>query len=136
MIIPKHKKLILFDGVCNLCNTSIQYIIKHDKNDLFRFTPLQGEIGQQLISAYKIDPAKTDSIILYSETKGLKIKSTAALYIAFHLGFPINLTTIFLIIPPFIRNWAYDYIAKNRYKWYGKKNACMIPSVELKEKFL
>lgn len=136
MIIPKHKKLILFDGICNLCNASVQYIIKHDKNDVFRFTPLQSEIGQQLISIYKIDTTKTDSILLYSETKGLKIKSTAALYIALHLGFPFNLMTIFFVIPSFIRNWIYDYVAKNRYKWFGKKSMCMLPTKDLEEKFI
>lgn len=136
MIIPKNKKLILFDGVCNLCNTSIQYIIKRDKKNTFIFTPLQSEIGCQLIKAYKIDPIHTDSILFYSETKGIKNKSTAILYIAYHLGFPNNLMTFFFIIPNFIRNWIYDYIAKNRYKWYGKKESCMIPTPELENKFI
>ncbi|MEH6535998.1 MAG: thiol-disulfide oxidoreductase DCC family protein [Psychroserpens sp.] len=135
-ILPKHKKLILFDGVCNLCNSSIQYVIKHDKKDIFRFTALQSDIGKQIIDKYDIDPSKTDSILLYSEAKGLKVKSSAALAIASHLGFPKNLLTVFYIVPPFIRNWIYDYIAKNRYKWYGKKEECMIPTPELKSKFL
>lgn len=134
--LPKHKQLILFDGVCNLCNRSVQCVIKHDKNNRFMFAPLQGEFGQQIISKYNIDTAKTDSIILYSEQKGLKVKSTAALYIAKDLGFPSALLAIFLIVPAFIRNWVYDFIAKNRYKWYGKKEACMIPTPELKSKFL
>lgn len=100
------------------------------------FAPLQGQTGQDIISRYNIDTAKTDSILLYSEDKGLKVKSTAALYIAKDLGFPSALLTIFLIVPAFIRNWVYDFIAKNRYKWYGKKEACMIPTPELKSKFL
>ncbi len=134
--LPKHKQLILFDGVCNLCNSSVNYVIKHDKNDVFRFAPLQGETGIAIIEKFNLDTSQTDSILLYSEDKGLKIKSSAALAIASKLGFPRNLLTIFYIIPTFIRNWVYDYIAKNRYKWYGKKNACMIPTPELKEKFL
>jgi predicted DCC family thiol-disulfide oxidoreductase YuxK len=136
MQLPKHKQLILFDGVCNLCNSSVNYVIKHDKNDVFRFAPLQSEVGSQIIAKYNLDTSQTDSILLYSEDKGLKIKSSAALAIASKLGFPRNLLAIFYIIPTFIRNWVYDYIAKNRYKWYGKKNACMIPTPELQEKFL
>ncbi|MCL4153212.1 UNVERIFIED_CONTAM: hypothetical protein GTU68_066567, partial [Idotea baltica] len=110
------KKLILFDGVCNLCNHTVQYVIKHDKKDVFRFAALQSEVGEQIIQKYNIDTSKTDSILLYSNKNGLKIKSTAALYIAKHLGFPNSIMVIFLIIPAFIRNWVYNYIAKNRYK--------------------
>lgn len=134
--LPKNKQLILFDGVCNLCNASVQYVIKHDKNNAFIFAPLQGETGQLIIEKYKIDPSKTDSILLYNQEKGVVHKSTAALKISSKLGFPTNLLSGFLIIPAFIRNWVYDYIAKNRYKWYGKQNACMIPTDSLKSKFL
>ncbi|MFD2823502.1 thiol-disulfide oxidoreductase DCC family protein [Lacinutrix iliipiscaria] len=134
--LPKHKKLILFDGVCNLCNSTVQYVIKHDKKDVFRFAALQSDVGKDIIQKYNIDTSKTDSILLYSNENGLKIKSTAALHIAKHLGFPNNMMVVFLIIPAFIRNWVYNYIAKNRYKWYGKREACMIPTPELRAKFL
>ena len=134
--IPKNKKLILFDGVCNLCNNSVQYVIKHDKKNQFMFTALQSDVGKKIIEAYNIDTKKTDSILLYSPEKGIDYKSTAALKIASKLGLPINLMGVFFIIPPFIRNWVYDFIAKNRYKWYGKKDACMIPTPELKSRFL
>ncbi|MEN3324205.1 DCC1-like thiol-disulfide oxidoreductase family protein [Mariniflexile soesokkakense] len=134
--LPNHKKLILFDGVCNLCNTSVQYVIKHDNKNIFMFTPLQSKVGQQIIKKYQIDTNKVDSILLYTPEKGIDYKSTAALKIASHLGFPQSLITVFFIIPPFIRNWVYDYIAKNRYKWYGKKESCWIPTPELKSKFL
>lgn len=134
--ILKHKQLILFDGVCNLCNSSINYVIKHDKRDVFMFAPLQSVVGNEIIQKFNLNTSETDSILLYSEVKGLKIKSSAALAIASKLGFPRNLMTIFYIIPPFIRNWVYDYIAKNRYKWYGKKHACMTPTPELKKKFI
>ena len=134
--VPANKKLILFDGVCNLCNSSVQYAIKHDKNNLFLFTALQSNIGQNIIEHYNIDTSKIDSILLYTPEKGIHYKSTAALKVAWKLGFPINLLAIFLIVPNFIRNWVYDFIAKNRYKWYGKKEACIIPTPELKSKFL
>lgn len=131
-----NKYLILFDGVCNLCDASVQYVIKHDKNDLFRYATLQSEVGQTIIKEFDLGAGKMDSILLYSPKKGISYKSTAALKIASKLGFPRNLMIVFLIIPAFIRNWVYDYIAKNRYQWYGKKDECMIPTKELKSKFL
>ena len=131
-----NKQLILFDGVCNLCNSSVQFVIKRDKKDKFRYAALQSEIGQEIIEKFKIDTSKTDSIILYSNNKGISYKSTAAFKIASKLGFPTNILSLFLIIPAIIRNVVYDYIAKNRYKWYGKKDHCMIPTPELKSKFL
>jgi predicted DCC family thiol-disulfide oxidoreductase YuxK len=135
-LIPKDKKLILFDGICNLCNTSVQYVIKHDDKDVFFFAPLQSETGKKIINHYNIDTSKIDSILLYSEDNGLAYKSTAALKIASKLGFPLHLLIVFFIVPTFIRNVVYDYIAKNRYKWFGKREECMIPTKKLKEKFL
>ncbi|MFD1613912.1 thiol-disulfide oxidoreductase DCC family protein [Gelatiniphilus marinus] len=134
--LPKNKKLILFDGVCNLCNSSVKFIIKHDKKNLFVFTALQSDAGKEIIETYNIDTKKTDSILLYTAKKGIDYKSTAALKIASNLRFPINLMSVFFIVPPFIRHWVYNYIAKNRYKWYGKKDSCMIPTPELKNRFL
>jgi predicted DCC family thiol-disulfide oxidoreductase YuxK len=129
------KKIILFDGVCNLCNSSVTFVIQRDKKDLFRFAALQEPAGQLLIEKHQIDIAKTDSIILIDGDKAY-VKSTAALKVARHLGGAYPLLYGFMIIPNFIRNWVYDYVAKNRYKWYGKKESCMIPTPELKSKFL
>ena len=134
--LPNDKKLILFDGVCNLCNASVQYVIKHDKKNLFLFTPLQSDTGKQIIHAYNIDTSKTDSILLYTPEKGIYYKSTAALKIATNLKFPINLMAGFFIVPTSIRDLLYNYIAKNRYNWFGKRESCMIPTPELKSKFL
>lgn len=128
-------KIILFDGVCNLCNSSINFIIKKDPKNVFKFTALQSEIGQQYIETFNIDPSKTDSIILIDGDKHY-IKSSAALTIAKSLKGGYPLLYGFMVVPRFIRNWVYDYIAKNRYQWYGKKESCMIPTPELKSKFL
>ncbi|WP_299096666.1 thiol-disulfide oxidoreductase DCC family protein [Winogradskyella sp.] len=133
----KNKQLILFDGVCNLCNSSVLYVIKRDYENKFLFAPLQSNIAKSITSEYKIDTNKVDSILLYNPKKQkVYSKSTAALQVAKQLNFPTKLMAIFLVTPAFIRNWAYDYVAKNRYKWYGKKEACMIPTPELKAKFL
>lgn len=135
--VSKDKQLILFDGVCNLCNSSVLYVITRDKKNRFLFAPLQSEIGAQLINEFNIDTVKTDSILLYDPNKHkIYIKSTAALYIARQLSFPTILLSVFIVIPTPIRNWVYNYIAKNRYKWFGRKDACMIPTPELQAKFI
>jgi predicted DCC family thiol-disulfide oxidoreductase YuxK len=131
-----NKPIVLFDGVCNLCNSSVKYIIKHDKLGRFVFAPLQSKTGQYIVEKFKIDTSKTDSVMLYTLKQGVLLKSTAALYIALGLGFPNSIVGVFFIIPPFIRNWIYDYIARNRYRWFGKKNSCMVPSQEIKDRFL
>ncbi len=136
-IVPKDKQLILFDGVCNLCNSSVLFVIKRDKKDRFLFAPLQSDIGKAIIKKFNIDTEQTDSILLYNSTKdSLTYKSTAALLVAKQLRFPTNILAVFLVVPAFIRNWVYTFIAKNRYKWYGKKESCMIPTPELKAKFI
>lgn len=129
------KKIILFDGVCNLCNGAITFIIQRDKKDIFRYAPLQSEIGKELAAKHHIDLDKVDSIILVTEDKAYS-KSTAALRIAKQLSAGWPLLAIFLILPRFLRDAVYDFIAHNRYKWFGKKEACMIPTPELKSKFL
>lgn len=135
--VPNNKQVILFDGVCNLCNSSVLFIIKRDKKDLFLFAPLQSSIGKSIIKEYNIDTEKIDSILLYQPIQNkLFYKSTAALKIAKTLSFPINIIQIFFIIPTVMRDWIYDFIAKNRYRWFGKKEACMIPTPELKARFL
>tara|TARA_R110002051_G_scaffold51268_4_gene98386 strand:- start:45423 stop:45845 length:423 start_codon:yes stop_codon:yes gene_type:complete len=135
--VPKDKLLILFDGVCNLCNSSVLYVIKRDKKNRFLFAPLQSEIGVSVLNEFKIDTSKTDSILLYNPiNNSITYKSTAALHISKYLGFPTNLMTVFFIVPTFIRNWVYNFVAKNRYKWYGKKESCMVPTAELKSRFL
>ena len=127
--------IILFDGVCNLCNGAIRFIIKHDPNEHFKFASLQGKTGKHLLNVHNIDPVKIDSIILIESEKAYT-KSTAALRIAKYLnkGYPIFYG--FMIFPRVIRNAVYDFIARNRYKWFGKKNSCMMPTPELKSRFL
>lgn len=134
--LPHDKQIILFDGLCNLCNTAVNFVIVRDKSDLFRFVALQSELGQEITTYIGIDTRKTDSIILYIPQKAYYYKSQAALKIAVHLGGLFPLTAIFQLVPDFISDWIYDYVAKNRYRWFGKKDSCMIPTPELSNKFL
>lgn len=132
----KAYKIILFDGVCNLCNGAVQFVIKRDKKNLFRFAALQSEVGKRLISERNIDTGAIDSIILIEPGVAYYTKSTAALKIAEDLKGIWSLSSIFLWLPESLRNIVYDFIAKNRYKWYGKKDQCMVPTPELRDKFL
>ncbi|WP_297805565.1 DCC1-like thiol-disulfide oxidoreductase family protein [uncultured Polaribacter sp.] len=134
--IPKNKKIILFDGICNLCNDVVLKVIKYDKKNIFLFSSLQSKIGKEITDHLGIDISKIDSIILYEPDISYDIKSTAALKILQDFSGIWNLFSILLLLPEGFRNLIYDYIAKNRYKWFGKKEKCMIPSSELKEKFL
>ncbi|MBS7253831.1 thiol-disulfide oxidoreductase DCC family protein [Flavobacterium branchiicola] len=134
--LPENKKIILFDGVCNLCDSAVQFIIKHDKKDLFRFVSLQSDFGKEICNYIGVDQSKIDSIILYNPGVAYYYKSSAVIEIAEDLGGIYSLLSIFEIFPEKLRNIIYDFIAKNRYKWYGKKESCMIPTPELKAKFL
>ncbi len=134
--IPKNKKLILFDGICNLCNNAVTKVISNDTNNIFIFAALQSEAGKEIINHLKIDVSKIDSIILYEPSISYDIKSTAALKIMNDFGGIWKLSQLFWVFPESFRNFIYDYIAKNRYKWFGKKESCMIPTPELKAKFL
>jgi len=130
------KKVVLFDGVCNLCNGAVNFIIKRDKNDMFRYASLQSEIGQALAKEVGVDASKLDTILLIEPAVAYYHKSTAALQIARQLSGGYSLLSIFLIFPKFLRDWIYDIIAKNRYKWFGKKESCAVPSPRLKALFV
>ncbi len=127
--------IVLFDGVCNFCNSSVNFIIERDAEGFFKFAPIQTEIGQKLLEEYKIDKAKTDSIILV-ENGDAYIHSTAALRISRKLGGIWSLLYVFIILPKFIRDFFYKLFAKYRYKLFGKKDECMIPTPEIRQRFL
>ncbi|MDE3248601.1 MAG: thiol-disulfide oxidoreductase DCC family protein [Bacteroidota bacterium] len=128
-------KLILFDGVCNLCNRSVQFVIRHDPNARFHFASLQSATGQEVFTAFGLADQQLDSFVLLDNGKAYT-QSTAALRVSAHLAGAWKLLYAFLIVPPFIRNAVYRWIARNRYQWFGKRDACMIPSPELSQRFL
>ena len=134
--ISENKKIILFDGVCNLCNSAVNYVIENDPNDVFRFASLQSDAGIHLMEERGIDPDAIDSIILIEPGIAYYKKSTAALEISKDLSGSISYLRFFSVLPESFRDVVYDFIANHRYKWFGKKDACMIPTPELKAKFL
>lgn len=126
--------IVLFDGECNFCDRSVQFIIKRDKEAVFKFTSLQSDVGQEITRKYQV-PGHIDSIILVRDDK-YYVKSAAALQISKHLSGGWKLLFIFSIVPKPIRDYFYDILAKNRYKWFGKNDRCMIPSPEIRNRFL
>jgi len=130
-----NKTILLFDGYCNLCQSSVQFILRHEKKSELYFTSLQSEIGTQLLKQYGINPHEVDSLVLIENNKAF-IKSSAALRVSKYLKGLYPLGFGFIIIPKFILNIVYDFIAKNRYKWYGKTESCMMPDEDLLKRFL
>ena len=126
--------VILFDGLCNLCSGTVQFIIKHDTKRQFRFASLQSPFGQAVLQQFGLPATELNSFILL-ENNQIYSKSTGALRVTKKLDGLFKLLYVFIIIPPFIRNGVYNYVAKNRYKWLGKKDACWIPTPELRKLF-
>jgi predicted DCC family thiol-disulfide oxidoreductase YuxK len=129
------KAVVLFDGHCNLCNGSVQFIILRDKKGYFNFCSLQSEAGQALLEKHQLSKTELNSLVLIENEKAYR-QSTAALRIAKKLDGAWPLFYGFIIVPPFIRNFFYNLIAKNRYKLFGKKDECMLPRPEWRERFL
>lgn len=128
------KNIILFDGVCNFCSQSVQFIIKRDPTHVFHFASLQSDVGRKLIKEYGL-VENINSVVYITGGKAYE-KSDAALQICRSLSGLWKIFYIFYIVPKPIRNIVYDYVAKNRYKWFGKTDSCMIPSPDIKSRFL
>ena len=127
--------VILFDGVCNFCNSSINFIISQDKKKVFRFAALQSEAGKELLEKYDLPEGYLESFILIDNGKAY-ISSSAGLKLYNKLPWHWKWLQIFWIVPRFIRDGVYSIIARNRYKWFGKKDSCMIPSPDMRSRFL
>ena len=127
--------IILFDGVCNFCNGSVNFIIKRNSKTPILFAALQSEAGQRLLREYKLPVNKMESIVFIEQGKAY-MQSTAALRICRYLRGLWPLCYGFIIVPKFIRDGIYNWIAKNRYKWFGIRKECMIPTPEMKTRFL
>ncbi|KEZ47796.1 thiol-disulfide oxidoreductase DCC family protein [Metabacillus indicus] len=130
-----HNKILLFDGVCNFCDGTVQFVLKHDKKEVFSFASLQSEAGQSLLRKHGLPLEDYDSFVYLDEGK-VHTKSTAALRVLKELGGIYRALYLLIAIPKPIRDAVYMMIAKNRYKWFGKKDACTLPSKDVRKRFL
>ena len=131
----KEQPIILFDGVCNFCSGAVNFIIKQDKKKIFRFAALQSDAGQKLLEHFQLPKEKFDSFLLIEDGKFYQ-SSTAGLKLYKKLPWYWKWTQVFWIVPKPLRDAVYNLIAKNRYKWFGKKEECMIPTPDLRNRFL
>lgn len=134
----KLNRIVFFDGVCNLCNAAIHFIIRNDRKNLFKFASLQSEASKRIMKKYGIKSASADipDTLVYFENGKPYFKSTAALKIARGLRFPFFLLYLFIFIPSPLRNLVYDFISKKRYRWFGKREECMVQDAGLKDRFI
>ncbi|MEH7095642.1 thiol-disulfide oxidoreductase DCC family protein [Neobacillus vireti] len=128
------KRIILFDGECNLCNSSVQFILKRDHSGKFKFISLQSSIGQDLLKKHGL--ARNVNSFVLIENEKLYLRSDAALRVCRQLNGLWKLFTFFLIVPPFVRDFVYDFVAANRYKWFGRNERCLLPSSKWIDRFL
>jgi predicted DCC family thiol-disulfide oxidoreductase YuxK len=131
----ENSNILLFDGVCNLCNASVIFVIKHDQQKVIKFASLQSNKGKELLASHQFSQNSLNSFV-YLRNNAILLKSTAALYLAKDLAGLWQLFFAFIIIPRPIRDFVYSIIANNRYRWFGKSESCMIPSEDFKDRFL
>ncbi|MGM7722590.1 thiol-disulfide oxidoreductase DCC family protein [Metabacillus sp. Hm71] len=129
------ERILLFDGVCHFCNHSVQFVIRHDKQGKFKFAALQSPIGQELLKKHNLPLHDFDSFVLIKNNTCYQ-KSTAAIQVCKEFGWLWTLCSLFIIVPKPLRDALYNFVAKNRYKWFGKSDQCMIPSPEVRKRFL
>jgi predicted DCC family thiol-disulfide oxidoreductase YuxK len=130
-----HDHIVLFDGVCNLCNGFVQFIIRNDKRERFHFGALQSAEAFELLKGSSIRPSDLDTVIYLRKGKALT-RSTAALQILKELGGAWSLMAVFFVVPRFLRDAVYRFIGNNRYRWFGRQESCMLPTPELRARFL
>lgn len=136
MELPQNKVIVLFDGVCNLCNNWVRFLIKRDMYDRFRFVAISSDKGKELMAKLSIEPSVDSIIVYHPKTSSYYYKSEAVIEIFSHLGWKYYWYKVLVVIPTSILNMFYDLVAKNRYSIYGKRTVCMLPSPGVKSKFL
>jgi predicted DCC family thiol-disulfide oxidoreductase YuxK len=131
----EYPDIVLFDGVCNLCNRAVQFVLKHERKPTLKFASLQSETGRRLLEKHGLAGKHIDSIVYIKGGKAY-VKSSGALRLGSHMKGIFRLQVVLLAVPRFIRDAVYDWIARNRYKWFGRQESCMLPSPELKSRFV
>ncbi len=134
--LPTDKIIVFYDGTCALCNKTVGVVLTHDDKDRFRFASLQSNLGQEVLKKHGINSEATDSILILNPGKAYFIKSDAVLEIAGNLGPKFEWMVVFKALPKKFRDIVYDFIAKNRYRWFGRQETCILPTAKQKEKFL
>lgn len=134
-VTSKYQNLILFDGVCNLCTSSVRFIIRHDREAVFKFLSIQSELGRELYSAAGFDPDDFNTLVLLTGGRTLA-RSDAALEIVKQFAGVWRMFAVFRIVPSPLRDWVYGVIARNRYRWFGRHDTCMIPTEDIRQRFL
>lgn len=132
---PSGQPIIVFDGVCNLCDRSVQFVIRHDHAGIFKFASLQSRAGRELLLKFGLDPHAVNTFLLV-ENNMAYVRSEAALRIAKRLSWPWRMLPICRVVPRPLRDRVYDFIARHRYRWFGKREACMVPTQALRGRFL
>jgi len=128
--------ILFFDGICNLCNQAVGFVIRHDKRARIHFATLQGNMGEEARRHIQATKGTVPDSLIFLDKGVYYTKSAAALRVAGYLNGGWPLMKIFLIVPTFLRNAVYDYIAGHRYKWFGKQDACLLPTPALKARFI
>jgi predicted DCC family thiol-disulfide oxidoreductase YuxK len=134
-VIEPARPVLLFDGICNLCNGMVAFVIARDPGARFRFGALQSDAARTLLSRVSAPQPLPDSIVLLEDGR-IYTKSTAAIRIARGLRFPWPLVGVFLVVPRPVRDWVYDAVARNRYRWFGRRDVCMMPTADLQRRFI
>ena len=134
-ISPSGHPVLLFDGVCNLCNASVAWVIRRDRKGVFRFASLQSDFGKACLEHFGPDARRFDSVVLVDGDL-VRTRSEAVLEICRILGGFWRLLVVFRVLPRGLRDGVYDLVARNRYKWFGRKESCMMPRPEWKNRFL
>ena len=132
---PATPAVVLFDGECNLCNRAVQFVLRRDRRARFRFASLQSPAGRRLLAGIALPTPLPDSIVLLEAGRAF-LRSGAALRIARGLGWPWRLFAALLLVPRPLRDWAYDVVARHRHRWFGRRSSCMVPTPELRDRFL
>jgi len=134
------KHLILYDGVCGLCNGLVRFVIPRDRRERFRFAPLQGETARRTLANFGRTPDDLDTFYVIADFDGgaprLYERDRASIFVLGSLGFPWMLAVAFRLLPGFLRRWGYNYIARRRYRWFGKFDTCPLPAPEVRQRFL